>query len=390
MKRLLLILAVVVVPLLMLTVGCKEEQSKLSIAERALLAMPADAFTSIASSLTDKVIRDSLIKEGNAQWGANEDLRHFALERDEYCPNELAVLCFQDPLFDFVQIATYKMKAPDDWFILVSVGEQIDEMPMRSLKMSGYVFNAKKGTMTSCGLKSEPYNNIEFYDPVLSWPYLKGADDVESVLLVANESGYYLMANPAGRDEDSPVLNPMPFALKYTWNGEEFKRDGYGPSFGFVDNLAAFSVTDQPLIPYDYEFPGCRMEMTSEEGYNNLPVRHYDLYQGDEHLIRLDPFPAICDNEEGRAILMQVISYSPRYKTTEGLGVGSLMKDVEESKTFFGMEAGEFKLSDVTTDDGRPALRLTYPGFEAEFFFVSDGEPEPKVAEVLIRPEAKG
>ena len=66
------------------------------------------------------------------------------------------------------------------------------------------------------------------------------------------------------------------------------------------------------------------------------------------------------------------------------------MKDVKESPTFFGMEASEFKLSDVTTDDGRQALMVTYPGFEAEFMFVSDGAAEPKVAEVLIRPEAKG
>ena len=372
---------------------CACQKSNLSITERAFLALPDDAFESIFSSLTDPALRDSLLQTGNTQTGRNEDTRFFSLDRDEDNPNELTVRAFQDPVFDYLQLGAFKMEGKDEWFILVDIGESIDEMPMVSLKTTGYVFHEKKGTLEACGLQSEPYQNDDFVDPVLSWPYLGYGVDVESVHHVLMPFGYYICPNPMDPDGEMEAMNPIPFSLKYVWDGEFFNRAGYGPSYGFVDNLAAFTVSEQMRVPEEYEFPGCRMEMTSEEGYNNVPVRHFDLYKDDEHLLCFDPFPGMSD-EEGHFIIMQIRAFSPQYKTTEGLGVGSLMKDIDSSETLYGMDAKEFGRAQDHLEDGRAYIGVTFPGFESEMLFVTDG-PEAlaetaRVVEVIIRPIAKG
>ena len=375
-----------------LMTACTQQDDR-PVVTRAFLALPDDAFESIASTLVPAAAREALAKDSEYTSGSNEDTRNFSLYVDAEEPDALTVSCFQDPIHDYIQLNAYKPDVKDEWFILYDLGEQIDEMSMKSLLTKGYVFNAKKGTLTEVGLKSDPYVKDDFFEPVVAWPYLDSGADVKSVHTVMMPWGYYVCPNNTDENEESPILNSMPFSLKYVWDGSGFKRTGFGPALGFVDNLAAFNVSEQMRVPYDFEFPGCTMEKTTEQGYNNVPVPHFDLYQNGEHLVRFDPYPTYID-DEGRYVLMQLISYSPRYKTTEGFGVGTPLQEILSSKTLYGMDTTDFEVKEETADDGRAALAVRFQGFEAETLFITDA-PEvkadgAKVVEVLIRPIAKG
>lgn len=389
MKRLFFILAATL-PLL---VACRQSGDQLPIVKRAFLALPDDVFQSISASIADASARKTLAVDGNYETGSNEDTRSFSLNYDaEVSADELNVCCFQDPVFCYIQMYIYKMEAEDDWFVLYDVAEKLDEGPAVSLLTKGYRFDAKKNILEETGLRSEPYSKQDFYDPVASWPYLKSGDEVKSTHIAMLDFGYYVCPNIEEADSPTVILDPTPFSVKYVWDGEKFCKAGLGTALGFVDHLAAFNVLEQKPVPFDFEFPGCRMESLSEEGYNNVPIRHFDLYQGDERLIRMDPFS--LSDDEGRFILMQITSYSSRYTTSEGYGVGSLMKEILQAPTYFGMDALEFTREEETLEDGRKALAIRFPGYEAEMLFVTDA-PEISldnalVSEVIIRPIAKG
>ncbi len=387
MKRLLFSLST----LLLVLAGCERGADR-PLIERAFLALPDDAFASLAESLSDASARETLLKEREYISGSNEDTRNFSINYDTDLPDELTITCFQDPVFCYVQMQAYKMEGKDDWFILCDSGEMIDDMPMKSVKTGGYHFNAKKATMEETGLKSEPYANTEFYDPIASWPWIKNGDDVKSTHIVTMPWGYYIHPNITEESGVQMAMNSTPFALKYVWDGEKFNHEGSGPALLFVDCLASLSVTEQPQIPSEADFPGCRMEMTSEEGYGNIEIRHYDLYADEEHLVRLDPFP--LPDDEGRYILMEIRVFSPRYKTSEGFGVGTLLKDIRKAETLYGMPPSDLILTNTQTEDGRAALSVSFEGFDAETLFITDAasadDPAAKAVEVLIRPIAMG
>ncbi|MBR5699947.1 MAG: hypothetical protein IKX37_02525 [Bacteroidales bacterium] len=387
MKRLLFSLST----LLLVLAGCERGADR-PLIERAFLALPDDAFASLAESLSDASARETLLKEREYISGSNEDTRNFSVNYDTELPDELTITCFQDPVFCYVQMQAYKMEGKDDWFILCDTGEMIDDMPMKSVKTGGYHFNSKKATMEETGLQSEPYYNIEFYDPIASWPWIKNGDDVKSTHIVTMPWGYYIHPNITEESGVQMAMNSTPFALKYVWDGEKFNHEGSGPALLFVDCLAGLSVTEQPQIPPAADFPGCLMEMTSEEGYGNIQLRHYDLYCDEEHLVRLDPFP--LPDDEGRYILMEIRVFSPRYKTAEGFGVGTLLKDIRKAETLYGMPPSDLILTNTQTEDGRAALSVSFEGFDAETLFITDAasadDPAAKAVEVLIRPIAMG
>ena len=387
MKRFFLILAA----FLPLLAAC-EKSPELPVVQKAFLILPEDAFASIAAEMAVPEVRKTLLDTFEYTSGSNEDTRNLSLYYDTDLPDELTVSCFQDPVFDYFQLHAYKMESADEWLILSDSGESVAESPMHSLQTRAFLFNARKGTLEATDLRSDPYYNIEFYDPIVSWPYIKSGDDVKSTHVVMMDWGYYVCPNITDEPGVQDAMNSIPFALKYLWDGKAFKRSGHGPALGFVDNLSAFNVMEQPKIPNESEFPGCLMESTQEEGYNNIPIRHYDIYEDEEHLVRLDPFP--LPDEEGRYILMQVTSFSPRYTTVEGFGVGSLMSDIAGAKKIYGMEVTDFTIEKQETDDGRPALAVGFKGYDAETLFVTGAasvdQEGARVVEVLIRPIAKG
>ena len=387
MKRLLYLF-----PALLPLLAACERGADLPVVQRAFLALPGEVFISSVSDVASPEVRKTLIETTEYISGSNEDTRHFSLYYDTETPDELTVNCFQDPVFDYLQLHAYKTDGADDWLILADLGESVAESPMKSLLTKAFLFNGKKGTIAETDLKSDPYDKLDFYDPIVSWPYIKNGDDVKSTHVVMMDWGYYLCPNISDEPGAPDIMNSIPISLKYEWDGKAFKRNGRGPALGFIDNLAAFNVMEQPKIPLDNEFPGCRMEVTKEEGYNNVPVLHYDIYQDEEHLVRLDPFS--LPDEEGRYTLMQVTSFSPRYKTIEGFGVGSLLKDISSAKQIYGMDAADMIIQKQETDDGRPAISVGFNGYDAETLFVTDADSVDadgaKVIEVLIRPIAMG
>ncbi len=389
MKKLLCILAAV----LPLFSACHQGGDQHAIVKRAFLALPDDAFDSVAIPLADASVRKTLAADGNYETGSNEDTKNFSLNYDaEVSADELNVCCFQGPVACYINMHIYKMEAEDDWFVLYDLSEVLDEGPCLSLQTRGYRFNAKKNVLEETGLLSDPYTKDEFYDPVASWPYIKSGEDVKSTHVVMMDWGYYVCPNIEEPTDPIRIANAIPLSIKYFWMGDKFCKAGHGPALGFVDNLAAFNVLEQILVPFDFEFPGCRMESRAEEGYNNVPIRHFDLYQGEEHLIRMDPFS--LSDDEGRFILMQVTSYSSRYTTSEGYGVGSLMKEILQAPTYYGMDATDFIRTEETLEDGRKAIAIRFEGYEAETLFVTDA-PEVSldnalVSEVIVRPIAKG
>ena len=388
MKRIFLSLST-----LLLVLAACERGSDRPIIEQAFLALPEDAFASIAQDLSSPSARQALVKDREYTSGSNEDTRNFSLNYDTELPDELTIPIFQDPVFCYVQMHAYKMEGKDDWFILCDTGESVAEGPMKSLKTGGYRFNARKGTAEEIGLPSDPYYNVEFYDPVASWPWLKSGDDVLSTHIVVMPWGYYIHPNITDEPGEQDGMDSTPFALKYVWDGEKFNHEGSGPALKFVDCLGGFSVTEQQQVPFDYEFPGCLMEMTSEEGYGGVPVRHFDLYCDEEHLVRFDPFPGLSD-DEGRFILMQIRVFSPRYKTSEGFGVDTPLKDIRGAASIYGMAPSDLILTNTAADDGRAALSVSFEGYDAETLFITDApsadDPAAKTVEVLIRPIAKG
>ena len=387
MKRLHLILAAIL-PIL---AAC-EKTPELPVVQKAFQLLPGEAFASIASDMATPEVRKTLLETSEYTSGSNEDTRNLSLYYDTEIPDELTVSCFQDPVFDYFQLHAYKMEGADEWLILSDSGESVAESPMHSLLTKAWLFNARKGTLEETDLKSDPYHNIEFYDPIVSWPYIKNGDDVKSTHVVMMDWGYYVCPNISDEPGVQDAMNSIPFALKYEWDGKAFKQNGHGPALGFIDNLAAFNVMEQPKIPYDYEFPGCRMETTREEGYNNVPVLHFDIYENEEHLVRLDPFS--LPDEEGRYILMQITSFSPRYTTVEGFGVGSLMSEISGAGKIYGMDITDLTVEKTETDDGRPALAIGFKGYDAETLFVTGAasvdQEGARVEEVLIRPIAQG
>lgn len=387
MKRFLILTLAAILPLM---VAC-DKNAKLPVVQRAFLALPDDAFASIASDIAAPDARKALVDTFSFSTGSNEDTRFFSLYYDTETPDELTVSCFQDPVFDYFQMHVYKLEG-GDWLVLTDSAESVAESPMKSLSTKAWLFHAGKGTVEATEFAFDPYKNDDFYDPVVSWPYIKSGSDVKSVHFLMMDWGFYICPNITDEPGAQDAMNPMPIALKYIRDGKAFHRSGRGPALGFIDNLAAFNVTEQPKLPYDFEFPGCRMESLEEEGYNNIPIRHFDLYQGDERLVRFDPFS--LPDEEGRFILMQVTAFSPRYTTSEGFGVGSLLKDIASAGKIYGMDAGDLIIQKTETDDGRPALSVSFQGYEAETLFITDAASADaegaKVVEVLIRPIAQG
>ena len=387
MKRTLLTL----LALLPLLIAC-DKTADSPVVQKAFLLLPDDAFASIAAGIAPQPARKALLDTFSFTSGSNEDTRSFSLFYDPETPDELTVSCFQDPVFDYFQLHAYKTGSAGKWLILSDSGESVADAPMHSLVTKAFLLDAGKGELQETGLKSDPYDNTDFYDPIASWPYIKSGNDVKSTHVVMMDWGYYLCPNITDQPGEQDAMNSIPFALKYEWDGNAFKRNGHGPALGFIDNLAAFNVLEQPKIPDEAEFPGCRMELTQEEGYYNVPVRHYDIYEGEEHLVRLDPFS--LPDEEGRYTLMQVTSYSPRYTTVEGFGVGSLLKDISTARTIYGMESKDLIIQPQETEDGRPAIAVSFQGYDAETLFITDAASADakgaRVVEVLIRPIAQG